>query len=64
MTDNGIFSDYESDRYKTILYAVMCNDLSEIIKGENYSKEQFKQRSFSKCQTGKKSMHIAKWWMS
>ena len=33
MTDNEILSDSESDRYKTISYAVMCNDLSEIIKG-------------------------------
>ena len=34
MTDNEILSDTESDRYKTILYAVMCDDLSEVIKGE------------------------------
>ena len=33
-TDSEILSDSESDGYKTILYAVMCNDLSEIIKGE------------------------------
>ena len=33
-TDNEILSDSESDRYKTILYAVMCNDLCEIVKGE------------------------------
>ena len=34
MTDNEILSDSESDGYKTVSYAVMCNDLSEIIKGE------------------------------
>ena len=34
MTDNEILSHSESDRYETILYTVMCNDLSEIIKGE------------------------------
>ena len=34
VTDNEILSDSESDWYKTILYAVMCNYLSEIIKGE------------------------------
>ena len=34
MTDNEILSDSESDGYKTILYDVMCNDLSEKIKGE------------------------------
>ena len=34
MTDSEILSDSESDGYKTILYAVMCNDLSEIIKEE------------------------------
>ena len=35
MADNEILSDSESDGYETILYAVMCNDLSEVIKGEN-----------------------------
>ena len=34
MTDSEILGNSESDRYETILYAVMCNDLSEIIKGE------------------------------
>ena len=34
MTDE-ILSDTESDGYETILYAVMCDDLNEIIKGEN-----------------------------
>ena len=33
-TDSEILSDTESDGYKTILYAVMCDDLSEVIKGE------------------------------
>ena len=33
MTDE-ILSDTESDGYETILYAVMCDDLSEVIKGE------------------------------
>ena len=33
-TDIEILSDTESDGYKTILYAVMCDDLSEVIKGE------------------------------
>ena len=34
MTDSEILSKSESDGYKTTSYAVMCNDLSEIIKGE------------------------------
>ena len=34
VTDNEILSDSESDGYETISYTVMCNDLSEIIKGE------------------------------
>ena len=34
MTDNEILSNSENDGYKTIIYAVMCYDLSEIIKGE------------------------------
>ena len=34
MTDNEILSNSESDRYETISYTVICNDLSEIIKGE------------------------------
>ena len=33
MTDE-ILSDTESDGYETISYAVMCDDLSEVIKGE------------------------------
>ena len=34
--DDEILNDSESDGYKTVLYAVICNDLSEVIKGENY----------------------------
>ena len=34
MRDNEILSNSESDGYETMSYAVMCNDLSEIIKGE------------------------------
>ena len=34
MKDIDILSDTESDGYKTILYDVMCDDLSEVIKGE------------------------------
>ena len=34
MTDGKILSNTESDEYKTVLYAVMCDDLSEVIKGE------------------------------
>ena len=34
VTDNEILSNSGSDGYETISYAVMCNDLSEIIKGE------------------------------
>ena len=33
-TDIEILSNTESDRYKTISYAVMCDDLSDVIKGE------------------------------
>ena len=33
-TDIEILSNTESDEYKTILYAVVCDDLSEVIKGE------------------------------
>ena len=33
-TDIEILSNTESDRYETISYAVMCDDLSEVIKGE------------------------------
>ena len=33
MADNEILSNSGSDGYETILYAVMCNDLSETIKG-------------------------------
>ena len=33
MTDE-ILSDTESDGYETISYAVMCDDLSEVIEGE------------------------------
>ena len=34
VTNGEILSDTESDKYETILYAVMCYDLSEVIKGE------------------------------
>ena len=33
-TDNEILSNTESDGYETISYAVMCDDLSGVIKGE------------------------------
>ena len=33
-TEDENFSDSESDGFKTISYAVICNDLSEVIKGE------------------------------
>ena len=33
-TEDENFSDSESDRYETILYAVICDDLSKVIKGE------------------------------
>ena len=33
-TEDENFSDSESDRYKTISYAVICDDLSEVIMGE------------------------------
>ena len=36
-TDSDILSDTESDEYKTVSYAVMCDDLSEVIKGEKLS---------------------------
>ena len=38
-TDSEILSDSESDGYETISYAMMCNDLSEIIKGEKFPLE-------------------------
>ena len=34
MKNSEILSDTESDEYETISYAVMCDDLSEVIKGE------------------------------
>ena len=34
VTDNEILSDTESNGCKTISYTVMCDDLSEVIKGE------------------------------
>ena len=34
MTNSEILSNTESDGYKTILYTVMCDDLSEVVKGE------------------------------
>ena len=36
VTDDEILSDSESNGYKTLSYTVICNDLSEVIKGENY----------------------------
>ena len=36
MTDDEILSDSENDGYKTISYAVICNDLSKVIKGGNH----------------------------
>ena len=35
-TDNEILNDTESDGYETISYTVMCDDLSEVIKGEKF----------------------------
>ena len=40
MTENEILSNSESDGYKTISYAVICNDLSKIIRGENTLRAQ------------------------
>ena len=34
MIDSEILSDIESDEYETVSYAVMCDDLSGVIKGE------------------------------
>ena len=34
--DNENFSNSESDGYKTTSYAVVCDNLCEVIKGENY----------------------------
>ena len=39
VTDTEILSNAKSDRYKTISYAVMPNDLSEIIKEEKLALE-------------------------
>ena len=33
-SENESFSNCESDGYKTILYAVVCDDLCEVIKGK------------------------------
>ena len=33
-TDSEILTNAQSDEYETISYAVMCDDLSEVIKGE------------------------------
>ena len=33
-TDSEILSNTESDEYETVSYTVMCDDLSEVIKGE------------------------------
>ena len=63
-TENENFS--ESDGYETI-YAVICNDLSEVIKGEKLPlevKEQIRWKLLSKHQIVRRSMHIVKWWMS
>ena len=35
-SDNENFSDSESDGYETISYTVVCDDLCDVIKGENY----------------------------
>ena len=35
--DSEILSDTESDGYKTVSYAVMCDNLGEVIKGEKLS---------------------------
>ena len=34
-TDNENFSDSESDRYETILYAVVCNDPCEVAQEDD-----------------------------
>ena len=33
-TEGENFIDSESDRYETILYTVICDDLSKVIEGE------------------------------
>ena len=38
-SENENFSECESDRYETISYNVVCNDLCEVIKGEKLSLE-------------------------
>ena len=35
-TDHDKPSNNDSEEYKTIVYAVVCDDLCDIIKGENY----------------------------
>ena len=35
-TDSEILSDTESDGYETISYTLMCDDLSEVIKGKKF----------------------------
>ena len=42
-SDNETFSDCESDGYETIWYAVVCNDLCKVIKGEKLPLEITKQ---------------------
>ena len=45
-TNSENFTDSKSDMYETILYAVVCDDLSEVIKGEKSPldvKEKFKE---------------------
>ena len=42
-TEDENFSNSESDGYKTISYAVICNDLSKVIKGEKLVKRAVQQ---------------------
>ena len=66
MTDE-IMGDTESDGYETISYAVMCDDLSEVIKGEKLPldlKRAVQVEIISKCQIVERSMCIVEWWMS
>ena len=66
-TENENFSDSGSDRYETISYTVICNDLSEVIKEEKLPleiKKQFRQKLLSKCQIVRRSVCIVKWLMT
>ena len=66
MTDSEILSNTESDGYTTISYAVMCDDLSEVIKGEKLPLDLKRavQTEISKHQIVERSMSIVKWWTS